>query len=101
MCITYNYCFIDDNVNTTKQSDRMCLNKVHYYIEIQNVVIVSSIIKNTEGKGIIQEAPSADSRQITNYMYQKLTLHNNNNNKALLPYSTCKSYMINWNVVWR
>ena len=24
-----------------------------------------------------------------------------NNNKALLPYSTCKSYMINWNVVWR
>ena len=28
-------------------------------------------------------------------------LYNNNNNKALLPYSTCKSYMINWNVVWR
>ena len=24
-----------------------------------------------------------------------------NNNKALLPYSTCKYYMINWNVVWR
>ena len=25
----------------------------------------------------------------------------NNNNKALLPYSTCKNYTINWNVVWR
>ena len=25
----------------------------------------------------------------------------NDNNKALLPYSTCKNYMINWNVVWR
>ena len=27
--------------------------------------------------------------------------HTFNNNKALLPYSTCKNYMINWNVVWR
>ena len=25
----------------------------------------------------------------------------NNSNKPLLPYSTCKNYMINWNVVWR
>ena len=31
----------------------------------------------------------------------KVTYNNNNNNKALLPYSTCKNYMINWNVVWR
>ena len=30
----------------------------------------------------------------------KVRCLNKNNNKALLPYSTCINCMINWNVVW-
>ena len=56
---------------------------------------------DANGEGRHLQAGTARTRNVNVCVRWEKDPPENNNNKVLLPYSTCKNYMINWNVVWR